>query len=148
MAKKPNVPKIPLTQEELEKLSLPPHQSLTRLSKAQGDATDWYNVMFRITATQVLCSIGYCEQSANTLKDCQKLCERIFERECARAKLSGWLVLPDTEYHELHAGLIAADQAQVEMDRPTQVYAYKKAYAKCEKYIRLFDKKQKILLQD
>lgn len=140
MAKKRNVPKDPLTADELKKLSLPPHESLKDLSLGKGTPTDWYNVLFRITATEILCDIGYSADSAKAICEGRKLCQEIYLRESKKGNTTNWLVLPDTEYHILYDCLLAADQTQIEMDRSTQVYAYRKAYAKTVKYVRLFEK--------
>lgn len=140
MAKKSRFTNEPLTKDELEFLAKPPRMSIRRLGSGNGNATDWYNLYHRILATEVMAGIGYCKETASQIAEGRKLLEVIFERELPKGEEENWLVRPDDEYLLLEACLDAADEAQKEIDRHTQIFSYRKSFHKAGTYTRRFDK--------
>lgn len=117
----------PLTEQELEFLKRPPHNSLIRLTDGIGDDTDWYNVAFRVMASIKTAEFVYVQEVVKQLNDCYELLKLIYERE--KDKTEKWCVSLQ-EYEQLYSALLAADEMQKEVDRPTQIYAYRKTHAK------------------
>jgi hypothetical protein len=118
----------PLTAIEKAKISDPPWRSLKQCMLARGNATDWYNLMFRIGMAHEITLVYYSEETINEVYAVLLCLLRVKNH---RKNINEW-TYSEEDIQLIDAGLIVADQLGNDTPRRSQHAAMvrTKAYLK------------------
>lgn len=112
----------PLTKAEHFKLMYHPHVAVIDLFAGRSDATDWWNLLFRIKATAV---IAECIYAPEVVEYFERTFQLLLDLEKRSQGRTVWTMSLD-EQQTLSAAIQQCDDIQLEVDRATQIYAYKR----------------------
>lgn len=114
-----------LTSEQKMMLKMAPNLGLVLLIERRGDATDWYNVMFRLYVGLELALKHYTEEAVEAMRDGVRACLLVRDRFGASGQQT-WRVSP-AEAMMMSLAMDAGDRIQDELTRQQQLPAYHNA---------------------
>lgn len=135
---KSNVPilmKLPKAQQEA--IKRPPRISLNRFKQGIADATDWYNIGFRICVGLQLAKSDYVQETVDGVEGVYTLWKSVFER--AKAPVAPNWIITENEVLEVEEALDAVDAMQDDTLRRSQLDAHLTASKILKSYVRNFD---------
>lgn len=106
-------------------LKMAPNLGLVLLMHGKGDATDWYNVMFRLYVGLELALKHYTEEAVEGMRDGVRACLLVRDRFGASGHKT-WRVSP-AELMLMSLAMDAGDRIQDELTRQQQLPAYHNA---------------------
>lgn len=131
----PIIFKVAKAQQEI--IKKPPRISLQRFKENKADATDWYNIAFRISVGVNIARSDYVQETVDAMIESFSVCESLFVNA---KKDSGphWSATPE-QLEYLQEALDAVDQMQDETTRRVQLDAHLLARNKTSNYVKEFD---------
>jgi hypothetical protein len=126
-----------LTKEQQEAIKRPPRTSLNRFRANQADATDWYNIAFRIRVGVHLAKEEYAQSTVNDMCEAFTFCDVLHNR-CKKPNGVDWSVTKQ-EADYIEDALNAVDIMQNETTRRIQLDAHHAAKRILKTYIENFN---------
>lgn len=126
-----------IDKEKQEAIKKPPHVSLNRIKAGTGDATDWFNVAFRIRVGLHIARTDYTQETVDGVMQAFTLCDLIY---CNAKKEKGpdWTITAD-QAEVLEDALCAVDTMQDETTRRIQLDAHLQAKKLMHEYVTGFE---------
>lgn len=135
---KSNTPIIfKVAKEQQEAIKKPPRISLRRFIDGVADATDWYNIAFRISVGINIAQSDYVQETVDAMKECFNVCEDIFTN--AKQETAPVWSITNEQAEYLQEALDAVDTMQDETTRRVQLDAHLIAKKKTSTYVKEFD---------
>lgn len=125
---KKQIAKIPLSEEEHQKLSGPPRTALARFAEGKQDANDWYIVSFRIRIARYVVEMKYQEQQE--VLTSLELAHCVTLEMLAAFNLNNgynWSVSP-AQLQTLTTAMDLMDEIQRDADRETLIFTTRKVH--------------------
>lgn len=119
-----------LTKHEHLILKIPIHISMKFLAQGIAQATDWYNINFRIVIGLRLAELLYTDEVIKEFKHRVEISEGIW----ARFKETKVLQATQEEIEYLSSAMTAVDTMQDTDDRRSLIYVSRKAYTYMQKF--------------
>ena len=126
-----------IDKQKQEAIKKPPRVSLERFRQNQADATDWYNIAFRIRVGVYVAKAEYVQETLDGMNQAFTLCDLIY----ANAKKEtgpDWSVTPE-QIEILQDALDVVDVMQDETTRRVQLDAHLVAMKLMKVYVKTFD---------
>lgn len=126
-----------ISKEQQDAIKRPPRTSLNRFRINQADATDWFNIAFRIRVGVHIAKEEYGQDTVKDMSEAFTFCDVLY----ARAKQDtgpDWSVTTD-EIEYLESALDVVDIMQDETTRRVQLDAHHVAKKLMGVYVKSFD---------
>lgn len=123
-----------LSKEMQDAIKRPPRISLNRFKTNQADATDWFNIAFRIRVGVQIAKEEYTQDTIDDMVKVFSFCDALYNR-AKRDTGPDWSVSTEEEQY-IENALDAVDIMQDETTRKTQLNAHHIA----QKFMRIFVK--------
>jgi len=137
---------IKLNPIEQAAIKQPPRISLERFKSHKADATDWYNIAFRIRMGLEVAKQEYVQQTVDDIAEMFNLWLVVFTN-AKQTTGPNWVVENNT-LEDIESTLDAIDTMQDETTRRAQLSAHVVAKKILNKYIKEFDEYLKSLNQN
>jgi hypothetical protein len=126
-----------INKELHEGIKQPPRTSLRRFREGIADATDWFNISFRIRVGIYLARAEYQQETVEDMTDAFMLCDTIYTR-AKQDNGPDWTITPE-EIDYIESALDAVDIMQDETTRRAQLYAHQVSQKIMHVYVKSFD---------
>lgn len=126
-----------VSKELQDSIKLPPRKSLDRFRASCADATDWFNIAFRVRVGVQLAIAEYDRETMKDLTDAFTFCDTL----CTRAKKDNgpdWTLTP-SEINYIDGVLDWVDIMQDQTTRRAQLDAHHVAQKLMRVYVKSFD---------
>lgn len=111
----------------------PPHWSMQMLCNDKGTSTDWFNVTIRVVCGLELAKMHYATQTIKDFKYAVDIMAQMTERFKDE---DVWKFRNNLDMDFVSAALRATDDLQDAESRESMIYAFRKARALMEPYVR------------
>lgn len=126
-----------ISKEKQDAIKRPPRTSLNRFRTNQADATDWFNVAFRIRVGVHIAKAEYQQQTITGMSEAFTFCDVLYTRAKKDTGPDWTVSADDIEY--LESALDAVDVMQDETTRRVQLDAHHVAKKLMRVYVKSFD---------
>lgn len=131
----PIVFKIP--KEQQDRIKKPPRTSLNRFRSNQADATDWFNIAFRIRVGVHIAKAEYLQETVDDMSQAFTFCDILYTRAKQDTGPDWSITADEAEYIE--SALDVVDIMQDETTRRVQLDAHHVAQKLMGVYVKAFD---------
>ncbi len=136
---------IRISKEQQDAIKKPPRISFSRFQTSIADATDWYNIAFRLRVGLSISRQEYTQETTVEINAVFKLWETIMVKA---KQITGPMWHVDRNVlDEIEAGLDAVDTMQDETTRRVQLHAHLEAQKVLNKYVNEFDEYLKTIVK-
>ena len=126
-----------ISKDKQEAIKKPPRVSLRRFSEGKADATDWYNIAFRIRVGVHIAKQEYVQDTIDEMNRAFTLCDLIYTN-AKKDTGPDWSITQE-QIESLRDALDAVDIMQDETTRRVQLDAHLIAQKLMRVYVIAFD---------
>lgn len=126
-----------ISKEQQDAIKRPPRTSLNRFRTNQADATDWFNIAFRIRVGVYLAKEEYAQETLKDMSEAFTFCDVLYTR-AKQDTGPDWSITAD-EADYLQSALDVVDIMQDDTTRRVQLDAHHVAKKLMGVYVKGFD---------